>query len=161
MRAGAEGKFWSFSCEFYARPGVEVTLLALQDEDGLDVSILLFCLYAAARGVALDAALAASMNVVGAAWGTSVIAPLRAARRGLKAAAPESALRAEVKRLELDAEQAMHAALEGLLPEGQGEGGEPRALAERNLAAWLACRNLAMTERRRSRFAALIAQAFR
>lgn len=160
MQPVAEEKFWGFSCEFYARPGVETTLLALQDEEGLDVSILLFCLYAAARGVALDEALAASMNAIGKAWGARVVAPLRAARRELKSLAPEGTLRAEVKRLELDAERAMHVALEGLLPEGPGTGGEARALAERNLAAWLASRNLAVTEQRRAHFVALIGQAF-
>ncbi len=153
-------KFWRFSCDLYARPGVEPALLALQDEDGLDVSLLLFCLHAALRGVAVDARLAASMTAIGEAWGARVVAPLRAARRGLKSVAPESALRAEVKRLELDAERAMHTALEVLLPQERGVAGEAQVLAERNLAAWLACRNLAMTERRRSRFATLIAQAF-
>lgn len=159
MAGDGEG-FWQFSCDLYARQGVEEALLALQDEDGLDVPILLFCIYAAARGVALSDGLQAEMTVIGKAWGEEVIAPLRAARRGLKRVAPESALRTEVKRLELDAEQAMHVALEALLPANGAAAGEARMLAQENLASWLASRNLAVTEGRRSCFAVLIAQAF-
>ncbi len=133
-------KFWNFSVALYARPGVEEALLRLQDEDGLDVTLVLFCLHAATRGESLGGARLDAMRRIGTVWGEGVVAPLRAARRAMKPLAPPGSpaerLREDVNRLELAAEKAMHAELEALLPEGSGASGG-RALAERNLAAWL------------------------
>lgn len=155
-------RFWGFSTDLYARPGVETALLALQDEDGLDVSLLLFCFYVASRDRAVDRELAAAMIAVGENWGMRVVAPLRAVRRELKRLAPDGTLRAEVKRLELAAERAMHAELEALLPaETDRDADDRRALAERNLSTWLGARNLTLTApARRARLAVVLDRAF-
>lgn len=143
-------RFWNFSVALYARPGIEEALLALQAEDGLDVTLVLFCLHAARRGESLGGARLDAMRRIGTVWGEDVVASLRAARRALKPLAlpgsPADGLREDVKRLELTAEQAMHAELEALLPEATGASGG-RPLAERNLAAWLGTRKLIAADR--------------
>lgn len=155
--------FWDFSLVLYARPGVEAALLALQDEEGLDVNLILFCLYAGARGRSLEEATLAGMRGIGAGWGQGVVAPLRAARRALKPIAEGDAaaarLRAEVKRLELAAEKEMQVRLEALLagatlvPPGRG-------LAERNLSAWLEGEGRAFAGRCGERFARVLDACF-
>jgi uncharacterized protein (TIGR02444 family) len=103
----AGNAFWAFSLSFYAAPGVAETCLALQDEAGVDVNLLLFALWHAAsgRGILDEAALAGAAAAT-AEWRGCVVEPLRAVRRFLKGAAPESALRAAVKAAELQAEEA-------------------------------------------------------
>ncbi len=144
MDKQAADAFWRFSVELYAKPGVEPALLMLQDVDGLEVNLVLFCLFAGARGQRFDEATIIAMRERARIWGQGVVGPLRAARRSLKPLVPQSAvagpLRAEVKRLELMAEQAMQATLADLLgddlPAGQGAAG--RGLAEANLVAYVA-----------------------
>lgn len=138
---GKDGEsFWDYSLALYARPRVEPALLALQDEAGLEVNLILFCCYAAARGVELGAPDIDAMRRIGTVWAEGVVRTLRDVRRALKplAATPETEaarLRDEVKQAELAAEKTMQEALEALLPEHRAAGS--RELAERNLAAWL------------------------
>jgi len=102
--------FWQFSLTFYAQDGVAPACLRLQDRHGLDVNIVLYCCWAADRGVALDAAAIAGITDGTVAWRRAVIQPLRAVRRALGkgialvAAPAREILRDDVKRLELDAE---------------------------------------------------------
>ena len=42
-----ESPFWRFSLRFYSRPGVASACLALQDEAGADVNVMLFLLFLA------------------------------------------------------------------------------------------------------------------
>lgn len=112
------GAFWRFSCAFYAEAGVEALAIELQEAGGWDVNLALFALWLAAEDrepgeAALEAAVAFS-----AEWRAAAVAPLRAARRGLKLRASAdpavAALRAEVKALELKAEQLQQERLESL-----------------------------------------------
>ena len=49
--------FWTFSLAVYAEPGVQAECLDLQDQDGIDVNMLLFCAWlGACRHVLLTAA---------------------------------------------------------------------------------------------------------
>ncbi|MCE9648772.1 MAG: TIGR02444 family protein [Parvibaculum sp.] len=142
---GEADAFWDFSTALYARSGVEAALLALQDVDGLEINLVLFCLFAGGRGQSLDGASVAAMQGVGYIWGREVVRPLRAARRQLKPLSENgtaAALREEVKKVELAAEKAMQAALAELLTPA-GEGG--RLVAEANLAALIMAEGLAMT----------------
>jgi uncharacterized protein (TIGR02444 family) len=132
--------FWRFSVELYAKPGVEPALLTLQDVHGLEVNLVLFCLFAGISGHRFDEAAIATMRERARIWGRGVVGPLRAARRGLKPLLPTHAaagpLRAEVKRLELMAERAMQTALVDLL-DGPDEGAAGRQLAGANLTAYI------------------------
>ena len=133
--------FWQFSYELYTEPGVEAHLLGLQDRDGLEVNLVLFCLFAASRGQGFDYTTIEAMRGIGLAWGHEVVAHLRQARRLMKQRASENdeaaRLRNEVKVIELAAEQAMQAALTALLVEpATVDAHAQRALAAQNFAAW-------------------------
>lgn len=102
---------WTFCLKLYRSPGVADELLRLQDEIGLDVSFLLFCVWLGAeRAVVLSAAEMERAQASVAPWTALVVQRLRAARRGIKAR-PEmarpavAAFRAKLQRLEIEAEQ--------------------------------------------------------
>lgn len=108
---------WSFTLDFYPRPGVEQACLTLQ-AGGANVCMLLCGVWLELRGVACsDARL---RDVVGLAepWHDDVVRPLRDVRTGWKQAAQQNAalarLRERVKALELDAERQLLTDLETL-----------------------------------------------
>jgi uncharacterized protein (TIGR02444 family) len=139
-RAAGEA-FWRFSLKLYARPGVAEALIALQDRAGRDVNLMLFALWAGAvRGVHLDSrALAAAEAAIGGLRG-DVIEPLRALRRRLKAD-PDPDLR-ELRRkilcLELAAERRVQHRLAAMLDDVDRPNPDRLAMAEANLALYLA-----------------------
>jgi uncharacterized protein (TIGR02444 family) len=91
---------WDFALAVYAGPGVEAACLRLQDRSGLDVTMLLFCLWCGFTGPGSlsESAMAAALRTV-RLWGGGVTAPLRAARRALK----DEALGADAARIGLRA----------------------------------------------------------
>src|SRR5262249_29851992 len=98
-------ELWQFSLALYARPGVPEACLALQDRHGVDVNLVLACLWAAASGRgALDRARIAALRADSEPWQRDVVAPLRAVRRRLKDG-PGPAFRERLKALELEAER--------------------------------------------------------
>ena len=115
--------FWEFSLAFHARPGASAACLALQDEFGADVDMVLFALWSARLGCALSAAELDAVDAAIAAWRQSVVQPIRAARRACRpgppgafdAAAPE-ALRKQLLGAELAAERLQHGAMQALAP---------------------------------------------
>ncbi|MGV8997142.1 MAG: TIGR02444 family protein [Parvibaculaceae bacterium] len=147
MSAGIAGaaendgsEFWAFSTALYGVAGVEAHLLGLQDRDGLEINLALFCLFAASRGQALDYVTIEAMRGIGLAWGHEVVAHLRHARRLMKPRAADAEvarLRDEVKALELAAEKAMQGALAVLLaPPVSADHHGQRMIAAQNFAAW-------------------------
>lgn len=139
----AAAAFWRFSLAIYARPGVAPACLALQDEHGRDVNVMLFCCWlgASGRGRLDRAGLEAADRAV-AGWRRQVVEPFRAARRAIKAAAlPDSeSIYAKAKAVELDAERLLQRQLADRAPaENLGLATERRlndALA--NLALYVA-----------------------
>ena len=131
--------FWNFAVEAYARPHVSAACLALQDEHGADVNLVLFALWCARRGRYLDApALDAAATAV-APWRESVVRPVRTGRRALSAggldmveATARQTLRKQVLAVELAAERLQLGVLEALTPP-PGEA-DPADAARRNLA---------------------------
>lgn len=79
---------WDRVQAFYARPGIAAACLALQDQHGADVTLLLFLLARAESGQRLDADKIARLAAALEHWRAGIIAPLRALRRGLKAPPP-------------------------------------------------------------------------
>jgi uncharacterized protein (TIGR02444 family) len=114
-------RFWTFSLAVYADPAVQQECLALQDDHGVDVNLLLFCAFVGAGHGALlsERAVTEAADMI-RTWQSDVVGALRAARRTLKQFAAESgpldtpiaALRTRVKELELDAERVEQAMLE-------------------------------------------------
>lgn len=132
---------WRFARRIYARQEVEASCLTLQDQFGLDVNLLLFCLWTGRRFGRLTRREldAASRAVV--AWRGTVIEPLRGLRRRLKSDAMRdpaiAALRQRVLAVELAAERIALARLAATVVE------KPRRragidAAAANLAAYLA-----------------------
>lgn len=105
-----ENPFWDWSLEVYGRPGVAAACLALQERHGLDVNVLLFCCWAAARGQRFDRSDVEQVVEDVRAWHGEAVVPLRRIRQRLKGGigtAPEDlaeAVRRRVATVELDAE---------------------------------------------------------
>ena len=118
MMVEADNPFWDFSLAVYAREGVPAACLRLQDRQGVDVNMLLFCCWTAqSAAVRLEKdALAAIADRI-APWKAEIVEPLRAARRDLKpgfdgfSPAGCDALREKIKALELEAEKLQQDAL--------------------------------------------------
>lgn len=110
LRPPPRNPFWSFSLRVYRRPGVAPACLALQDRLGLDVNVLLLCLWAAARGWRLRPRTMAAAVELSQMWSTTVVRPLRGVRRALKPM-DKPGLRALVARVELAAEKLEQAML--------------------------------------------------
>ncbi len=139
--------FWSFSVEFYGRPGVSPACIALQDRFGCDVNLVLFSLWAARCGAALGPSDLARLDEAVGPWRERVVAPIRALRRGLKTealgAAPELAegCRQALLKAELEAERAAQEMLARVLPLAGGEEDRIDArMAHENLSAYLTWR---------------------
>jgi uncharacterized protein (TIGR02444 family) len=108
-----------FATSLYADPELATLCLALQDDFGADVTLLLCVTWRSWRdGIALDAAAIAHLDDYIRPWRDQVVAPLRAVRRWLKQGLPPSpagtseALRTRVKQAELEAEMIALALLE-------------------------------------------------
>jgi uncharacterized protein (TIGR02444 family) len=106
---------WSFSLDTYARPGIEPICLRLQDT-GANVCLLLCAAWLGERGVACTPQRLQQLVQVTQPWCTDVVQPLRELRRQWKVAAVTdaslSALRAQIKTLELEAEKQLLVRLE-------------------------------------------------
>jgi uncharacterized protein (TIGR02444 family) len=143
--ASQETPFWRFSLGFYALPGVAPACLDLQDEAGVDVNLLMYLLWSAARCRALAADEVRALDAKLAGWRDTAVVPLRTLRRALKAAAPLVAsdaaerFRTRIKAVELEAErlqqEAMYA-LDGAVRFAKAD--TPAAAARANVAAYQA-----------------------
>ena len=114
---------WDFSVAVYARPGVTGTCLRLQNDHGLDVNLLLFCLwFARQRGSIpqglLDRVIGHSRN-----WNRQIVQPLRELRIRMKGNQPLAdgmdcgeyrQLRERIKSTELMAEKMQQQRLQQL-----------------------------------------------
>ena len=145
--------FPDWSREIYARPGAEPLLLRLQDAHGLNVNMLLWCLWC---GVAFreppEIVLKKAIEL-SSSWTLAATAPLRSVRRKLKTppreAPKDAALRLleSVKEAELAAEDVEQQMLEALarhdLAPAQAAGAAGRA--RRNLATYVRLADAART----------------
>ena len=111
-----DNPFWRFSLAVYAAPGVASECLALQDTQGVDVNVLLFCAWLGSRRIVLTQDDLATIESAVRSWREAVIRPIRAVRRDIKTR-PDAgqdeiaALRKDVAALELRAEQIEQAML--------------------------------------------------
>ncbi|KPX93044.1 Uncharacterized protein ALO62_05321 [Pseudomonas amygdali pv. myricae] len=124
---------WSFTLDFYARPGVEQACLTLQ-ANGANVCMVLCGVWLGTRDVACNAQRLAQIRQLATPWHDEVVRPLRDLRNQWRNAALEDAvlmtLRMKVKTLELEAEQNLMLKLEALT--GDWPAGEAR-----NAEEWL------------------------
>jgi uncharacterized protein (TIGR02444 family) len=135
----APDALWEYALGVYRRPGVEAACLRLQDEAGLDVLMLLFCLWAAREHGRLGAQAMARALTALAPWSDGVIAPLRAARRRLKTDMPDQAeLRRAIGDCERKAERQACVALGACLPPAGAPSVDWAEAAAANIADYLA-----------------------
>ena len=117
--------FWDFSLSLYGKPGVAPACLALQERHGLDVNVLMFCLWLGASGRGpVPAATLAEAFAAAEAWHEEAVRPLRAVRRRLKTPvgsadpALAQALRTRIQKIEIDAEHIEQLTLANTAPAG-------------------------------------------
>ncbi len=138
-----ESPFWRFSLRFYSRPSVAAACLALQDEAGADVNLMLFLLFLAEHKRQVAREDIARLDSTVSAWRDRVVKPLRDLRRVLKTGIGEipiavsETFRGQIKRLELESEQIEQHLLEGCEPATLGVSSPSRdRIAEANLTAY-------------------------
>src|SRR5258708_18292982 len=109
--------FWRFSLRFYRQPKVADACIALQEEAGVDVNLLLFLLWHATLMHALSVAEVAALEAKIGPWRDMTVIPLRTVRRALKsppalvAGAAAELFRTKIKAVELEAERLQQEAM--------------------------------------------------
>lgn len=143
MAAVTDADLWRFSLAFYAQPGVAPACLVLQDQQGFDVNLALYCCWLGLSGRGrIDAARLAAADAAIASWRYGVIKTLRTARRSLKQPAADdtdaAALRERVRAIELEAERVCQYRLAALAPPpAVADAGRCRDDARINLEGYL------------------------
>jgi uncharacterized protein (TIGR02444 family) len=143
--------FWRFSLRFYRQPKVADACIALQEEAGVDVNLLLFLLWHATLKRALSAAEVEDLERRIGAWRNATVIPLRAVRRALKSppalVAPATAelFRTKIKAVELEAERLQQEAMYELARASLlgHDAPSPDEAARANVAAYAAMRRAA------------------
>ena len=135
--------FWRFSLQFYRLAGVSGACIALQDEYGVDVNLLLFLLWRAGEGRLLSADEIRTLDDKVRDWRNLTVIPIRDTRRKLKNArtlvdpGQQEAFRTKIKAVELDAERLQQQALFALSQSGPlGKEADPRKAAHSNVCAY-------------------------
>ena len=109
--------FWRFSLAFYRRAGGADACIALQEEAGVDVNLLLFLLWQATRKKVLSAAEVEALERRIAPWRNATVIPLRTVRRALKsppalvASGAAEGFRTKITAVELEAERLQQEAM--------------------------------------------------
>lgn len=123
-----QAESWAFALAIYARPGVAEACLALQNELGVDVMLLLMATSAAIKHrTVLTADEINALDATCRPWREQIVQRLRAIRTELKtgpAPAPGSVtepFRSQVKALELEAEKIENQLLAECLPLRQAQ----------------------------------------
>ena len=135
--------FWRFSLRFYREPAVADACIALQEEAGIDVNLLLFLLWHATRARVLSKKEVEELETAIAPWRDATVIPLRGVRRALKSPpdlvtrpAAEQ-LRTKIKAAELEAERLQQEAMYALAQVRPfGEAGSPEEAARTSIAAY-------------------------
>jgi uncharacterized protein (TIGR02444 family) len=135
--------FWQFSLSFYRQSGVSDACIALQDEYGIDVNLLLFLLWRADQGRLLSAGEVRKLDDRVRGWRSDAVIPIRDIRRKLKSArtliepAQQEAFRTKLKAIELEAERLQQQALYELSQsEPLGKEIDPSTTAHGNICAY-------------------------
>lgn len=162
-----EETFWDFSLRTYGAEGVPAACLALQDELGADVNLVLYCCWAGGRAAPLDDGAFEQAFAFSREWASGVVQPLRSARRWMKKAGCASgsvdpddcmALRERIKAVELQAEKLQQLALTSLpLPPDRVEG---LTAVAANLVRYCAAIDAGMGAATRERLLMIVRAAF-
>lgn len=133
-----QSEFWEFSVTLYALPGVAEHCLSLQNDHGLDVNLLLFCIWYGRQFGEVPEALLDDALSLSYQWRNEVVNPLRTVRTQMKkntelaesfADSGYRELREAIKRVELESERVQQDKLEKLATNHIGQGGKAKASA--------------------------------
>lgn len=161
---------WDYACALYGRDGVSGALIAMQDRHGLDVNVLLLCIWAgrSGRGVLSDAELD-HVLAVSAGWNPEIVCGLRDLRIRLRDGVERvprdlsDALRKRILAVEIEAEHVEQLSLATGLT-GQEDAARPAdaRLADclANLAHYLDRLHIAAAEADRADLVLVLAAAF-
>ena len=130
--------FWEFAAWAYSQPGVDKAMLSLQNRMGVDINMVLFCVWLAYRGSNVNdlAQHLASALKMSRSWQRDLVEPIRICRENLKVIieGPDlvgrnreaaTALRERLKANELDLEALQILGLFGLVSTGDDDEGAP------------------------------------
>jgi uncharacterized protein (TIGR02444 family) len=130
---------WSFIKRLYAQPGLAPMCLELQDQHGVDVTLLFQLLLLAHDNHSVSPAGVAQIEAAAKPWRDAVIAPLRRIRRDLKTMPPHypeaPALRETISASEIEADRMQLLFLQNDSTETEASA-TPGQAAERSLAAY-------------------------
>lgn len=142
--------FWDFSVRAYYGEGVQEAFLALQNERGVDINMLLFCIWLGrTHGEFTDGLFHAACDF-SARWAQHVVVPLREVRTWMKGAGCHDGkvpvhdcmdLREKVKGVEFAAEKMQEEVLESLCadhPRVQQSAAQQLAAASSNVQRYFA-----------------------
>jgi uncharacterized protein (TIGR02444 family) len=170
--------FWNYSLGVYAKSGVADACIELQDEFGLDVNILLACLWFSATGSGrLESDLIRECLVQSRDWQDNVVKSLRTVRRYSKREPTElsddlrATFRPRLQAVELDAEHVEQLQISAVLQpyidkRGELSGASSRdderagADAMQSLLAFLALQGVEMEQQITERLALIVQAAF-
>jgi uncharacterized protein (TIGR02444 family) len=134
--------FWRFSLRFYRQQGVADACIALQEQSGVDVNLLLYLLWHAQHGRMFLSDEVETIERRVAPWRESTVVPLRVVRRTLKTppalldAMAAEAFRTRIKAVELEAERLQQEAMYALAAPSGALSASPAAAARANIAAY-------------------------
>lgn len=98
-------EFWEFSLATYKVDGVAEAALAVQDQLGLDINLILYASWLASLGLKLTGEHLVGLESRIGRWQGEVVIPLRAVRRELKGITDVGLLLDQVKDIELSCEK--------------------------------------------------------
>ncbi len=167
--------FWAFSLDMFPREGVGLACIALQDETGVHVNLLLLACWLAAsgRGTLDDADLKRARGI-SEPWQREVVGPLRDVRRQIKGwpedasdrPAPDAAAREDYRKkvigLEVEGERLEQEVLAVAFdrPAEDHPAADRAADAAASLGAYFSQLRIAMDARERGNLATLLGAAF-
>jgi uncharacterized protein (TIGR02444 family) len=146
--------FWRFSLHFYRQSGVSDACIALQDDCGVDVNLLLFLFWLACDRQLLSTDEVKKLDDNVRDWRNLTIIPIRNVRRSLKGAptlvepGKQEAFRTKVKAVELEAERLQQEALYAFTQSGPlGAPAEPAEAVRANVAGYQRARGLSFPQK--------------
>ena len=158
--------FWNFSLALYARPGCAEHCLSLQNHWGLDVNLILFCIWHGQLNGNMPQSLMSEALIFSNQWRNQVVQVLRNLRTDMKqhsALADQFAdnefndFREAVKKLELAAEQKQQEQLQRMAENYTFDNKVGNDAALRNLSNMCAHLEINVTDDCTEHFTALIA----
>ncbi len=135
MAKGMEVLFWDFSLALYRAEGVQEACLALQNNAGLDVNLLLYCCWAGQGGHLFSHGELRQLHNLSTGWQSAIMRPMRQLRQRIGKEVGAEGCYAASKSLELQLERLEQSRLLQEVPLRWGKGGKETAAG--NLRTYL------------------------